>query len=413
MSGALSLAVSVVVSIPLACFATRRLIVAVAAVLSPRPLPAAGSTPSLAILVAARNEAATVGATLEALGAIDYPPERLRIVLVDDASSDGTGELLKTWAAERAAAQVIGLPEPLGKAQALNRAIAAVPQAELLGISDADQRPRPDCFRRIADVFADPDVGAVAGYLVPANAGVTPIAHYAGVEAWVHQLVTSAGKDRLDLNPPMLGGACAYRRSALAQVGGFRPGAHGEDVESTVALTRAGWRTRFVPDAVADNIVVHTWRDYWRQHIRWARSLFDAGRQQTGRVPGPNLAPLARRIELWVLSAGYADRVALVAAAILAGVGIISVWIPVAYLVTILPGLLIGLVKARTGLRAPAYLAWTIAFFALDIGASLTAVLAHLRRAPRVWLRPERPSPASESATAVADTAPSAGDRRP
>src|SRR5262249_51234219 len=154
-------------------------------------------------------------------------------------------------------------------------------------------------FRRMAEVFSDPSVGAVAGYLVPANADVTPIAHYAAMETWVHQLVTSAGKDRLDLNPPILGGACAYRRSALVQIGGFRPGAPGEDVKSTVALTRAGWRTRFVPDASADNNVVHAWRDYWRQHIRWARSLFDSAGPARRRAPVQISVPLGRRIELW------------------------------------------------------------------------------------------------------------------
>ena len=150
-----------------------------------------------------------------------------RIVLVDDASRDGTGDLLQRWAAKQPNALALRLREPLGKAQALNHGIAAVPEAELLAVSDADQEPRPDCFRRIAEVFADPSVGAVAGYLVPANAGVTPIAHYAAVEAWVHQLVTSAGKDRLDLAAQetllqALRALAGYRGEALGRVGGSR-----------------------------------------------------------------------------------------------------------------------------------------------------------------------------------------------
>lgn len=125
-----------------------------------------------------------------------------------------------------------------------------------------------------------------------------------------------------------------------------------------------------------------------------------------------NGAPLARRLELWILSTGYADRVALLAAASLAGAGVIAPWISVAYLATILPGLLVALAKARTGRRAPVYLAWTMTFFALDIGASLAAVLAHLRRAPRVWLGSRRAPQASESATAVPDPASIAGGSR-
>jgi cellulose synthase/poly-beta-1,6-N-acetylglucosamine synthase-like glycosyltransferase len=386
----LSLVAAVLVSIPLGCYAARRLLFAVVALLPGRPLPAHGVLPSLAVLVAAHNEAAVVDRALAALSAIDYPPDRLRIVVVDDASDDGTAKLLERWAAGRSNALFLGLREPLGKAEALNLGIAAVPEAELIAVSDADQRPNPDCFRRIAEVFGDTGVGAVAGYLVPANAGATPIAHYAAMEAWVHQLVTSAAKDRLDLNPPMLGGACAYRRTALTQIGGFRPGAHGEDVESTVALTRAGWRTRFVPAARADNIVVQAWRDYWRQHIRWARSLFDTaapvGRSARGRAS----VPIGRRLELGILSTGYLDRVALLAAAALAGAGLITAWIPLVYLASIVPGLLVAVWRAGTGIRAPAYLAWTAIFFALDVGASLAALLHHLRRSPRIWVRPER-----------------------
>lgn len=390
MSDALSLAAVIAVSVPLGCYATRRLILVAAAALPPRPLARGGpELPSLAILVAARNEAATIGRTLEALDAIEYPRDRLRVVLVDDGSTDGTGGLLVEWASGWSHASALTVAEPVGKAEALNRAIAQVPDVDLVGVCDADQQPHPDCFRRIAEAFADSSVGAAAGFLVPANAGVTPVAHYAAVEAWVHQLVTSAGKDRLDLNPPTLGGACAYRRSALAQVGGFRPGAHGEDVESTVSLTWAGWRTRFVPCALADNVVVYAWRDYWRQHIRWARSLFDTARREDRRTPTRS-SPLARRIELLILSTGYADRLALLIAAGLAAGAVIPFWVPVAYLTSIVPGLLVALAKGKAGARAPVYLAWTAAFFVIDVVASVTAILAHLRGTPRVWLRPPR-----------------------
>ena len=86
-----------------------------------------------------------------------------------------------------------------------------------------------------------------------------------------------------------------------------------------------------MPAARADNTVVQTWRDYWRQHIRWARSLFDTAEPITRSTVRRRL-PVGRQLELWILSTGYADRVALLAAAALAGAGVITAWIPLVYL---------------------------------------------------------------------------------
>ena len=150
---------------------------------------------------------------------------------------------------------------------------------------------RRDALATLAAPFADETVGAVAGYLVPVNASASPTARYAAVETWVHQLVTSAAKDRLDLNPPTLGGAALYRRVALDEVGWLGSAASGDDVRASVALTRAGWRTRFVPVPIADNAVAERWRDYWRQHVRWARDVFETA----GGVSAPRARPSRAR----------------------------------------------------------------------------------------------------------------------
>ena len=117
----------------------------------------------------------------------------------------------------------------------------------------------------------DGKVGAAAAFLRPANADDNTVSRYASVTSLVHQLVTSAGSDRLGLNPPTLG-ASAFRRTALEQIGGFPAAPLGVDVAVSTALIHGGWRTRFVADAVADNTVVADLGAYWRQHVRWARA---------------------------------------------------------------------------------------------------------------------------------------------
>jgi cellulose synthase/poly-beta-1,6-N-acetylglucosamine synthase-like glycosyltransferase len=350
----------------------------VAGVLPPRPVESGRTLPSVTLMLPAYNEEPGIERTLEALDRLEYPSELLSIVLIDDHSEDRTGARLERWAADRSGALALRLERRLGRAGALNQGIAAAPSSRVVAVCDADVHPRADWLERLVEPFGDDSVGAVSGYLSPDNARSGPVARYAAVESWVHQLVTSAGKDRLDLNPPTLG-AAAYRRDALEQVGGFSPGMSGDDVRATVALTRAGWRTRFARDAVADYRVVSTWRDYWRQHIRWAQDLFSAGRD----TPSSQKVRPAARLETWMLASGYADRVALIVAGGLAVGGYLPLWIPVAYLGVTAVEVVAAIARAGATRQLPPLFASTAALFALDVVASVVAASAQILGWPR------------------------------
>lgn len=380
-------AASVLVATALAGFSARRAILIAAAVAPRRRAARAPGEPRpVTLVVPARNEEARIDGLLEALDRLDYPSGSLSVVLVNDGSEDRTGERLVRWAADRPRAHVLELPEPAGKAAALNAGLAAAPVAELVAVCDADLRPRPDWLRRLAPALADESVAAAAAFLAPCNADASAVARYAAVETWTHQLVTSAGKDRLRLNPPMLG-ASMYRRAALGSIGGFRAGAPGEDAHATVALTRAGWRTRFVREAVVDNAVVDDLRDYWYQHIRWARNVLSAGHgglRVSGRAPGGRPSPLLR-VEVWAASAGYADRLALVAAAALAAAGALPAWLPLGYLAVAASEAVAAIAKAGAARRLPGLALAVASLFPIDVVASAAANMAHLSRRPRTW----------------------------
>ena len=364
-------------------FSARRLLLLAA---SYRPSPETPSEdellPSLAIVVPCRNEARSVDRLLEALAEIAYPADRLAVVLVDDGSNDGTGELLERWAAageRRHAIRAAGQ----GKVRALEAGLRAVDGAELIAVCDADQRPRPDCWRRLVLSFRDDRVGAIAGFLAPANHDMSVVSRYAALESWVHQLVTSEGKDRLGLNPPTLGGGSVYRRAALDDVGGFVAGISGEDVTTSVALTEAGWTTRFVRDAVVENDVVAGWDNYWHQHVRWARGTLDTTGGHRRRSP----APVGRRLESWAVSSGYLDRLAFLGTLALPGRR--SRTLPALY--ALAAGLEVCVALARGGVSvraAPRYLAALVVVFPVDVVATAAAVVSHLRRRPVTWQSP-------------------------
>ena len=383
-------------------FSVRRVVLLVAAVL-PRPHPgeARAEPLSVTVITAARNEGAHVEDLLAALDRQEYPRGSVFTVLVDDASDDDTAEALGRWASERDRARCVRLASRVGKSAALNEGIAAAPPSDLIAICDADLRPRAGWLATLAAPFADETVGVASGLLVPRNASASLVARYAATESWVHQLVTSAGKDRLDLNPPAHG-ASMYRREALEGIGLFPGGGRpGEDVQASAALTRAGWRTRFIPGAVVENTVTEGLRDYWHQHIRWARNVWaTSGLRREPAKP----RPLRRRVEAVLSSLGYADRVVFVLAVALAAAGVLTRWLPAAYAGVATAEVVVAVGKAGALRRVPGFLASTVVLFPVDVLASAAAGAAHLARRPRGWrtdsraqrVLPERLGPLEE-----------------
>jgi cellulose synthase/poly-beta-1,6-N-acetylglucosamine synthase-like glycosyltransferase len=369
----------------LAIFAIRRLVFLVATMSPPPRRPSTWApTPSMLVILPARNEAAQLPHALAALSRLEYPVSRLEIVLVDDASVDGTWEVMTAFAATRGHVEVVRLREPTGKVGALAAGLAGSASADLIAVCDADRAFRPDSLRKLATAFADPTVGAACGYLLPTNADRTVVARYAAVETWVHQLVTSAGKDRLDLNPPMLGGGSVYRREALDAIGGFCEQALAEDLASTVALTRAGWRTRFLEDAVVENLMPEAPSEYWHQHVRWARGVLAVAKPTTARGE----VPRARRLENIVVAGGYLDRIGLLLAVALARARVLSLWVPAAYLALTGAEVVAAVRRSGAGSRTAWFLVATAVCFPLDVAASAVAAIGHLARRPLVWRSP-------------------------
>jgi cellulose synthase/poly-beta-1,6-N-acetylglucosamine synthase-like glycosyltransferase len=310
---------------------------------------------------------------LAALDGIAYSPGKTCFVVVNDGSHDTTGSILECWAAARPNARYLESAQSVGKAQALNSALRAAPPSELVAVYDADLTPDADSLRILAAAFLDPQVAAATGYRRPSNAGRSPVAAYGALESFVHQLITQAGKDRLALNPTTLGGNCAYRRAALREIGGFRPGALSEDVEVSLALVEAGWRTRFCPEAVAESPTVESLRRYWNQRSRWTRGLYRSSAR-------------TRRLEGLLVSAGYLDRLVFLAALALAAAGLLRYAWPALYLSGPAAAAGCALWRAGLGMKITAYvLLSTLPMFAVDVTVTVAATVNALLGRRQKW----------------------------
>lgn len=407
---------SVPLVVILLVFNLRRILLTLAIFLVPprRVLQKNGQAlPTVLILVPCRNEEKVLGGLVSALARLDYPQDKFQVVLIDDGSNDGTRAAMERLAQAHANFHVLALPTSVGKARALNAALAQFSFGEIVYIFDADHRPQPDAVRLAMKYMCDPSVAGVSGRTLPSNALASPSAYYTTVESYVNQMVTMRAKDRLDLAPAMLGSNCAYRRRALESCGGFPPGAFLEDSELTMRLCRAGYHLRFAEDAVAYQQVPQTASGYLRQHARWGRGFNDIARNHAlAVVRDKNVNPLLRA-ELLLFALGYLDRLALLGAGALSFLGLFNrrfsgrdrdvairrshpstLLFPPAVLLLALvtpPAQVVALfaeqrVDASMWLRLP----FVPLFYALDILAAVRGMFDSVLNRARVWTTTER-----------------------
>ena len=115
--------------------------------------------PLMSVIIAAYNEEKSIGEKLENVFSLDYPHDRLEVVIASDGSTDRTDEVIKNF--EGSGIKLLSLPRQ-GKASALNAAVSAS-NGEILVFSDANSIYKADALRALIRPFADPIVGGVAG----------------------------------------------------------------------------------------------------------------------------------------------------------------------------------------------------------------------------------------------------------
>lgn len=140
-------------------FVAYPMVLALRAAWAPRPFTSGDVTPSVDLLIAAHDEAASIEARLENALALDYPRDRLTIWVASDGSSDDTVAIARRF--EDRGVRVLDLPRG-GKAAALIAAVEAS-SAEVLAFSDANSHWLPDALRALVAPLADASVGGVAG----------------------------------------------------------------------------------------------------------------------------------------------------------------------------------------------------------------------------------------------------------
>ncbi|EMI16420.1 glycosyl transferase family protein [Rhodopirellula maiorica SM1] len=135
------------------------LLVALRAMVFRKPIKAQRITPPVSLIVAAHNEEDSIEDKLLNILQLDYPADRLQVIVASDGSTDRTGEIVSRYADR--GVELLTLPR-MGKAYALNQAVAKA-SGDVLVFSDANSMYATDAIRQLAAPFADETVGGVAG----------------------------------------------------------------------------------------------------------------------------------------------------------------------------------------------------------------------------------------------------------
>jgi len=220
---------------------------------------------NLTVIVPAYNERESIADTLRSLQTQTRLPER--IVVVDDCSTDGTGDV-----ARGLNASVIRPSSNTGsKAGAQNVALELVDTEFTMAI-DADTTLAPDAIEKLLEAFDDSRVAAACGFVIPRFVNtlweraryveyLLAFTWYKPVQDYYHKPLISSGCFSM------------YRTSVLKELDGWQTRTLAEDMDLTWSLHEHGHEVRFVPEAVCYPIEPHSFTFMSRQLKRWSHGF--------------------------------------------------------------------------------------------------------------------------------------------
>jgi cellulose synthase/poly-beta-1,6-N-acetylglucosamine synthase-like glycosyltransferase len=218
-------------------------------------------TPSVSLIIAAYNEEKVIAERLENALAMDYPRDRLQILVASDGSTDGTDDIVASYASR--SVLLLSLPRH-GKIRTLNAAVERA-TGKILVFTDANIMCGADTLRALVANFADASVGGVAGHttytLDPASESSSYGERlYWRYDTWLKKLESQTGSI-----VSAHGGLYAIRRVL------FRPipdGAVTDDFAISTLVVAQGYRLVFEPEALATEVAVPEAQREFRRRVR-------------------------------------------------------------------------------------------------------------------------------------------------
>ena len=239
-----------------------------------------GLVPTVAVIIPAFNEGRSVLRTIEACLRQDYPEDKIRIICIDDGSTDDTFahmQLAEIVHGDRLTCVTLG--ENRGKRAAMSEGVRLT-DSEICVFVDSDSEPAHDGIYKLVQGFAQEDVGAISGLTHARNSQDNNLTRMQAARYYISFQLLKASESVLGAVVCCSGCFSAYRRSAIepllepweAQTFLGAPCTFGDDRSLTNMVIRARFRTIYHSGALAWTQVPDTYRGFFRQQQRWKKS---------------------------------------------------------------------------------------------------------------------------------------------
>jgi len=253
--------------------------------------------PSLSLIIAVHNEESQIAAKLDDCLRFLYPADQMEIIIVSDGSTDGTEDIVKEYAERDARVQLLRA-ERVGKSCAQNLAVQHA-RGQILVLTDAGTRTRPDLLQKLMSNFADPKVGLVTGVVYfghPDKAVLKGQGLYWRYEFFLRQAESDTG-----ILATATGTALAMRREL------FQPMEHcyGDDCILPLDVRLRRYRVLQDPEARVYDTMPHTMEGELQSRIRmtarnWTGTLSRPALLNPFRFPLTGLGLISHKLLRWL-----------------------------------------------------------------------------------------------------------------
>lgn len=234
---------------------------------------------SYSIIVPTKNEEPVIRRCLDGILNIDYPKDKIEVIIVDGNSTDRTLQICKEFEQKypkifKVISEPVNPLKPAGKPAALNLAMTYATK-DIVAVFDADSLPERDVLFKVTDYFSDPHIVALQGRTTSINERSNILTRVIAQEekAWYQMLLS--GREKLQLFVP-LNGTCQFvRREILEEFNGWDENSLTEDVELALRLVEKGYRVKYASDVCSGQETPAALRSLFKQRIRWYRGYME------------------------------------------------------------------------------------------------------------------------------------------
>ena len=237
--------------------------------------------PYVSFVIPCKNEEAAIANTIEKCFAADYPKSKLEVIVVNDGSTDRTGEVLHALKRKYRQLVVIDWKVNRGKRHGMAAGFK-IAKGDIVVQLDSDSYIDPRTFRQLIIPFSNPSIGAVCAHADPANADQNMLTKMQAAYYFMSFRVLKAAESAFFTVFCCSGCSSAYRKSVVLPIIDIwlnekflgKPVTWGDDRALTNWVLRLGHQTIYTDRARAFTIVPTTMKQLLKQQVRWKKGWF-------------------------------------------------------------------------------------------------------------------------------------------